>query len=82
MKLFNWGFWFLVFVLALLNGLFVHPGIGLGLFTLALLYIPPIQERMKEWAGLVVPPMVKILLGMGIIWFAMIYTEVVDKAGF
>ena len=82
LKLFNWGFWFLVFVLAVLNGLYVHPGVGMGLLVLSLIYVPPVNDRLKESTGLVVPPIAKILLGITIIWVAMVYTEVLDRAGF
>lgn len=81
LKLFNWGFWFLVFVLALLNAIYVHPGVGIGLLVLSLIYVPPINDRLKESTGIVVPPIAKILLGMVIIWVAMIVTEVLDRAG-
>lgn len=81
LKLFNWGFWFLVFVLAVLNGVFVHPGVGIGLLVLSLIYVPPINDRLKESTGIVVPPIAKILLGMAIIWVAMVLTEVLDRVG-
>jgi hypothetical protein len=81
LKLFNWGFWSLVFVLALLNGIYVHPGIGVGLLILSFIYVPPINERVKESTGVVVPPIAKILLGMVIIWVAMVATEVLDRVG-
>lgn len=82
LKLFNWGFWFLVFVLAVLNGVYVHPMVGIGLLALSLIYVPPINVRLKESTGLVVSPIAKILLGMAIIWVAMVFTEVLDRAGF
>jgi hypothetical protein len=81
LKLFNWGFWFLVFVLALLNAIYVHPGVGIGLLVLSLIFVPPINDRVKESTGIVVPPIAKILLGLTIIWVAMIATEVLDRAG-
>jgi hypothetical protein len=81
LKLFNWGFWFLVFALAILNGFYVHPGVGIGLLALSLIYVPPINDRVKESTGIVVPPIAKILLGMAIIWAAMIVTEVLDRVG-
>lgn len=82
LKLFNWGFWFLVFVLAVLNGVYVHPMVGIGLLALSLIYAPPINVRLKESTGLVVSPIAKILLGLAIIWVAMVFTEVLDRAGF
>lgn len=80
LKLFNWGFWFLVFVLAILNGVYVHPGVGIGLLALSLIYLPPLNDRLKESTGLVVPPIAKILLGMVILWVGMFATEVLDRA--
>lgn len=79
LKLFNWGFWVLVFVLAVLNGIFVHFGVGIGLLVLSLVYVPPVNDRLKETTGLVVPPIAKILLGIIIIWVAMVLTEVLDR---
>ena len=81
LKLFNWGFWGLVIVLAILNGVFVSAGIGLGLLVLSLIYVPPINDRMQESLGFTVPPIAKIILGMVIIWVSMVATEVLDRAG-
>jgi hypothetical protein len=79
LKLFNWGFFTLVVVLAVLNALYVHPGVGVGLLALSLIYVPPVNEVAKGRLGITVPPIAKILLGMVIIWAAMIATEVLDK---
>lgn len=81
LKLFNWGFWSLVIVLAILNGVFVSAGIGLGLLVLSLIYVPPINDRMQESLGFTVPPIAKIILGIVIIWVSMVATEVLDRAG-
>jgi hypothetical protein len=51
------------------------------LVALSLIYVPPINDRVKESTGFVVPPIAKILLGMVIIWVAMIVTEVLDRVG-
>lgn len=82
LKLFNWGFWVLVVFLAVLNAIYVHPAIGAGLLVLSLIYVPPVNDRLRQSMGLTVPPIAKILLGITIIWVAMVATEVVDKAGF
>jgi hypothetical protein len=82
LKLFNWGFWLLAFTLAVLNAVYVHPAVGIGLMTLSLVYVPPLSDRMKSAMGFEIPPIAKILLGIAIIWISMIPTEVIDKAGF
>jgi hypothetical protein len=71
-----------VVFLALLNAIYVHPAIGAGLLVPSLVYVPPMNDRLKRSTGFVIPPIAKILLGMGIILAAMITTEVVDRAGF
>lgn len=55
------------------------PGFGVFIVLLSLVYFPPITAMIKEKTGRSVPRILKILLGIFILWAALGVGELFDK---
>lgn len=68
----SWGFGILVFVDGLLN-LFRgnDPGLGIAFLVLSLTYFPPVGSLVRSNLGFGMPIIIKILLGIAIIWVSL-----------
>lgn len=55
------------------------PGFGVFIVLLSLVYFPPITAMIKEKTGRNVPGIIKILLGLFILWAALGVGELFDK---
>lgn len=55
------------------------PGFGVFIVLLSLVYFPPMTARLKDKTGVSIPGVVKILLGVFILWAALGVGELFDK---
>jgi hypothetical protein len=74
----SWVFGLLVFTIGVLNLFLVHPVPGIAGLLLSLVYFPPANEFLKERTGFTIPPIVKIILGVVIIWFTLGVSDLGD----
>ncbi len=64
-------FGIMVFMIGLANLVLVHPVPGIVFLLLSLLYLPLTNVILKQSLGFAIPPVVKILLAIFIIWFTL-----------
>lgn len=74
----SWLFGLVVFTIGLLNLFLVHPVPGSVFLFLSLIYVPPVNTLLKERTGFSIPPVVKIILGVVIIWFTLGVSDLGD----
>lgn len=67
--LISWIFGIAVFATGLLNIFLVHPVPGVVYMLLSFVYFPPANALLRKKSGFLVPPPVKIMLGIVIILF-------------
>ncbi len=79
-KLANWTFGGIVALIGLINTFWGNdPGFGLFLLLLALLYFPPIANQLRLRVGISVHWVVKVGLGILILWAALGVGELFAK---
>jgi hypothetical protein len=78
LNIISWIFGLLVLTIGLSNLLLVHPVPGAVFILLSLLYFPPVTAVLRQRAGLSVPTVVKIALGIVIIWFTLGVSDLGD----
>ena len=68
----SWIFGILVFLDGLLN-LFRgnDPGLGFAFLILSLIYFPPVGRLIRSNLGFGIPVIIKILLGIAILWISL-----------
>lgn len=76
--LINWLFGLPVFAIGVLNLLFVHPVPGMVGLLLSLVYFPPANALLRQRTGFSIPPAVKIILGIIVIWFTLGVSDLGD----
>jgi hypothetical protein len=76
--LINWLFGPPVFAIGVLNLLLVHPVPGMVGLLLSLVYFPPANAFLRAKTGLSIPPAVKIILGVMVIWFTLGVSDLGD----
>lgn len=74
----DWLFGPVVFAIGVLNCLWVHPVPGMIALLLSLVYFPPANALLRKWTGVTIPPAVKIILGVLIIWFTLGVSDLGD----
>lgn len=74
----NWLFGLPVFAIGVMNLLWVHPVPGLVGLLLSLVYFPPANALLKARTGLSIPPVVKIILCVVVIWFTLGVSDLGD----
>lgn len=74
----NWLFGLPVFAIGVLNLILVHPVPGMAGLLLSLVYFPPVNTLLKARTGLSIPPVVKIILGVVVIWFTLGVSDLGD----
>ena len=67
----SWLFSIIVVAIGILNMLLVHPVPGAVFLLLSLVYIPPANNFFKERTGFSIPTVLKLILGILIIWFTL-----------
>lgn len=76
----SWLFGIAVFAAGVLNTLWGNdPGFGVFLLLLSFVYFPPANAMLKKRTGLTIPVLIKILLGLFIIWASLGVGELFDK---
>lgn len=74
----GWLFAIIVFAIGLLNVLLVHPVPGAAFLLLSFVYWPPVNNMMRKRFGFSIPLIVKIILGIVIIWFTLGVSDLGD----
>lgn len=74
----NWLFALVVFAIGVLNVFLVHPVPGAIYLLLSLVYFPPANDLLLERFGFSIPSVVKIILGVVIIWFTLGVSDLGD----
>ncbi len=67
----GWLFGAAVFVIGVLNVFLVHPVPGFFYLLLSLVYFPPANTVLRKKFGFSIPLVVKMILGIIIIWFTL-----------
>ena|SRR3990170_4327864 len=76
----SWLFGIVVFAIGVLNVFWGNdPGFGAFLLLLSLVYFPPLNAMIKKRTGFSTPGVVKILLGIFILWAALGVGELFGK---
>ena len=76
----SWLFALTVFAIGIVNTFWGNdPGFGIFLILLSLVYLPPLNVMLKEKAGLAIPAIAKIALGLFIVWASLGVGELFDK---
>ena len=76
-----WTFAAIFVLLGVLNLFLIHPVPGLFYLLLSLGYFPPINAIFKRRLGFSVPLVVKIILGLIVLWGTLAVTDLADKFG-
>ena len=74
----NWFFGLIVLTIGISNLLLVHPVPGAVFTLLSLLYFPPVTTALRQRAGFTIPTVVKVILGIMIIWFTLGVSDLGD----
>lgn len=79
-NIFSWIFGIAVFAIGVVNMFWGNdPVFGVFLLLLAFVYFPPANAILRKITGFSIPGMVKIVLGIFIIWAALGVGELFDK---
>ena len=74
----SWIFGIAVFAIGVLNVFLVHPVPGAVYLLLSFVYFPPANAILKKRFGFSIPLVVKIILGIVIIWFTLGVSDLGD----
>jgi hypothetical protein len=74
----SWIFALTVLAIGVFNTFLVHPVPGVIYLLLSLVYFPPANDLLEERTGFSIPPVVKIILGVVIIWFTLGVSDLGD----
>lgn len=74
----NWFFGLVVLTIGISNLLLVHPVPGAVFTLLSLLYFPPVTTALQQRAGFTIPTVIKVILGIMIIWFTLGVSDLGD----
>lgn len=76
----SWIFGLIVLAVGLINTFWGNdPGFGIFLMILSLVYFPPVNHVIRIRSGFIIPVILKILLGIFIIWASLGVAELFDK---
>lgn len=80
-NVFSWLFGITVFAIGILNLFWGNdPWFGVFLLLLAFVYFPPVNALLRKMTSFSIPGIVKIILGIFIIWAALGVGELFNKA--
>jgi len=77
----SWLFGIAVFTVGVLNMFLVHPVPGIIYLLLSFVYFPPAHTLFKRRWGISIPGVIKIILGIVIIWFTLGISDLAEMAG-
>lgn len=76
----SWLFGIVFFAIGIVNTFWGNdPGFGIFIILLSFVYFPPLNAILKEKTGFSIPGIVKVLLGIFIIWASLGVGELFDK---
>lgn len=80
LNIISWLFGTVVFAIGVINTFWGNdPGFGVFLLLLSFVYFPPVNTILKERTGFSIPRILKILLGIFILWASLGVGELFDK---
>jgi hypothetical protein len=78
----NWIFGIIVFAIGVVNTFWGNdPGFGNFLLLLSFVYVPPVNALFREITGFSIHPVIKVVLGIFILWAALGVGELFEKFG-
>ncbi|HEY0769034.1 MAG TPA: hypothetical protein VGD31_01780 [Sphingobacteriaceae bacterium] len=77
-QIISWLFGIVVLTIGVLNLFLVHPVPGVVYLLLSFVYFPPANAAFKKWVGFSIPPVLKIILGIFIVWFTLGVSDLGD----
>jgi hypothetical protein len=79
-NLISWIFGTAVFAIGVVNTFWGNdPGLGIALLLLSFVYFPPANALLEDWAGFSIHSILKIILGILILWISLGVGELFDK---
>lgn len=78
LNIISWVFGAAIFAIGVLNVFLVHTVPGVIYLLLSFVYYPPANAILKKRFGFSIPLVVKILLGIVIIWFTLGVSDLGD----
>ena len=80
LNIISWLFGTAVLAVGLINTFWGNdPGFGIFIVLLSFVYFPPVNAVIREKIGFSIPPIVKIVLSIFIIWASLGVGELFDK---
>ena len=77
----TWIFGIVFFVIGVLNAILVHPVLGAFYIPLSFIYFPPVNTILKKRLKFSIPFMVKIILGLAILWMTLAVGDLAEILG-
>lgn len=77
----SWIFGIAFFVIGVLNVFLVHPVPGVFYLLLSFVYFPPTNDVLMERVGFSIPLVVKIILGLAVVWFTLGVSDLAELSG-
>ena len=74
----SWIVGIIVLAIGIANVLFIHPVPGVIAILIALLLLPVLDGVLRRYLGFSIPPMVKIIIGLLVIWFTLGVSDLGD----
>jgi hypothetical protein len=76
----GWVFGIVVFAIGIVNTFWGNdPGFGVFILLLSFIYFPPVNVILQKWTGFSIHVIIKIVLGILILWAALGVGELFDK---
>ena len=81
LSMISWILGIAFFAIGVLNVYLVHPVPGVFYLLLSFVYFPPANAILKERFGFSIPLVVKIILGLVIVWFTLGVSDLAEMFG-
>jgi hypothetical protein len=79
-KIISWLMGILFLAIGILNMFWGNdPGFGIFILLLSFIYIPPFEALLQKWIRIKIPGILKLFLGIFILWAALGVGELFDK---
>jgi hypothetical protein len=80
-NLISWIFCIVFIVIGVLNLLLVHPVPGIFYLILSIIYFPFVNVALKKRFGFYIPLVVKVILGIVILWATLAVGDLAEMFG-
>jgi hypothetical protein len=77
----SWGFCLLFLITGILNTIFVHIVPGVFYVLLSIFFFPPTNNFLKKRFGFSIHPLVKLPIGLFVLWASLAVGELVEILG-